>query len=629
MSVFVGIQPPPPFDFYDLVNGKFLRDAKIPTDRTSVSHWNAISDGVDSEMIAAMKDTAIWKRATDKPTDESNAALRELMAIADRVVDGPDASFALGELHAAGVDALFSAVRIPNSQMNQSDVYVLHLGEGGIGLPTGSYYIDTEIAEAYRAHVKRVLCEVAGVEEPDVDGAFKTEHAVCKSEFSPADAQDVRKTTNPTALCNLPAGLDWMAYMKGLGVLDAALVKMQDINVECPNSLARGAALVKDGHKSSALRAYLHWRCADLLAAQMGPVPEALQFEFYGKRLSGQVEILPQSKRRCDTLSQLLPEYVGGMFVNQRAADHKRNKQVAQELVDKLVATLRASFEKSIKIPEADCKQWLEKLNKLTVKVGYPDKMSTDGEAVSDATHAAVKSGAAWPSVVLAAIRERRKVSMSRIGQPIDATCWTDMQAQTVNACFIAETNEIVIPAAILRPPIFDPLQGDAFNMGSLGAVVGHELSHGFDPNGAQFDSHGKLLPKAIRRWYKAMAAVVDRQATRAGANAKLTSGENVADAAGLRLAHITMMQSFEYRVGGPEEHKILNRIFFEQWARLWACKMTPDEEKRKHMVDPHPQARLRCNEVYNIDEFYSTYPDAASSKEFIPPRQRAKMWFV
>ena len=474
MSVFVGFQPPKAFDFYESVNGKFLRDAKIPTDRTSVSHWNAISDGVDSEIIAALeKDTALWGRAMEEPADGGNDALRELMAIADRVVDGPDASFALGELHAAGVDALFSAVRIPNSQMNQSDVYVLHLGEGGIGLSTGIYYIDTEIAEAYRAHVKKVLCEVAGVKEPDVDGAFRTEHAVCRSEFSPADAQDVRKTTNPTALRNLPAGLDWMAYMRGLGVPDAA----QDINVECPNSLARGAALVKDGHKSPALRAYLHWRCADLLAAQMGPVPEALQFAFYGKRLSGQEKILPLNKRRCDTLSQLLPEYVGDRFVKERAADHKRNKQVAQELVDKLVATLRTSFETSIKIPTDDRRRWLEKLEKLTVKVGYPDMMSADGKAVSEATHAAVESGAAWPSVVLVAIRERRKINMRRIGEPVNATCWTDMQAQTVNACFIAETNEIVIPAAILQPPIFDPHQGDAFNLGSLGAVVGHELT--------------------------------------------------------------------------------------------------------------------------------------------------------
>ena len=631
VSVFARLLPPAggrteaarvdTFDFYESVNGEFLRTAEIPKDRTSVSHWDDMSDAVEKEVTKALKkEKLLWECATDF-RDHNDEALKDLMAIADRVVDekadAKATSFALGELHAAGVDALFSAVRMPNSQLGQPDVYILHLGEGGIGLPTGSYYHD--YAELYRAHVEKVLRDVAGIAEPDAAGAFAIEHEVCQSQWSPAEAQDPAKTANPTALDKLPKGLDWVAYMTGLGVPIEAMPT--SVNVECPKSLAQGALIAK--RRSPALRAYLHWRCADLLAGQMGPTPEALQFEFY-KELSGQVNNREQDERRCDTLVQLLPEFVGMKFVAERPDAHKHNRDVARQLVSDVIDTMRDSFKTSKeKIPP----EWMKKLDALTVQVGYPGeedyKMSDDGKAVFVATHAAAASGKAWPSVVLTAIRKQHEVDMRRIGEPVDATCWTDMQPNAMNACFVAQTNKIVITAAILQDPVFNPNKEYASNMGGLGSVVGHELSHGFDCNGTQYNSHGKLIRKTNLRWYQAATSVVDRQAARGGVNAQLTSGENNADAAGLRLAYLTFK-----RMHGSTDNA-LNRIFFEQWARLWASKMTEKEAERKGKVDPHAPPRMRCNEVYNIDEFYSTYGITKSDKAYIAPRQRAKLWFA
>lgn len=603
-----------------------MLDAKIPDDRTSISSWDGIVDEVDAELIRALKsDTSLWECAT-RDRGIADQALRELMAIADRVVDGPDHSRALGQLHAAGVDALFSAGLVPSSRPGE-DRYVLYLGEGGIGLPTGSYYSSEGrggYARRYTAHIHAVMQRVAGVQDPRAAEAFGVEHEVCQSELSPAEVQDVTKTNNWVPFASLPAGLNWVEYAAGLGVATPPA----DVNVECLRSLRKGAALV--ARRSPGLRAYLHWRCADLLASQMGPLAEDLQFQFYGALLGGQRSDRLLEKRRCDAMAQLLPEYVGAAFIALRPQEHAANKEAAIALVKCVTDQLGASFEASEVLP-ADVKvEWREKLRGLTFKVGYPSGgMSPDGAAALEVARKAVAAGAQWPSVVLAIARARRARNMGRVGQPVDRERWTDMQPHTVNACFVAETNQIVIPAAVLRRPLFGASEGDAFNMGGLGAVVGHELTHGFDPNGMRFDSHGKLVGHANVIWYQAMSGVVNRQASREGVNAELTSGENVADQAGLCVAHLALANTPAYQRADARARIAMDRTFFTRWATVWATKMTDAEAKRRLLVDPHAPARMRCNNpVRNIEAFGIAFGAGSGDAMYLEPSERASMWF-
>ena len=216
--------------------------------------------------------------------------------------------------------------------------------------------------------------------------------------------------------------------------------------------------------------------------------------------------------------------------------------------------------------------------------------------------------------------RDTMKNEVQRIGKKPDHKRWNDMMPQTVNACFIPELNEIVIPAAILRPPIFDPSLEDAYNYGALGAVIGHELSHAFDPNGMRFNESGKLV-RVDTAWYDPLRAAVDAQATALGENAKLTSSENVADVAGLHFA----MEALKSREGYDEKN---NHIFFERWATVWASKFTERDAKRRSLVDPHPNGRDRSRlGPANEDEFIKAFNVKAGDAMY-PKGPVARMWW-
>jgi len=199
------------------------------------------------------------------------------------------------------------------------------------------------------------------------------------------------------------------------------------------------------------------------------------------------------------------------------------------------------------------------------------------------------------------------------------------MMPHTVNACFVPERNEFIVPAAILRPPIFDASKPPAYNYGSFGAILGHEPHHAFDPSGRQFDGNGFLVadPGDVR-WYEKLVEPLDRQAARNGENAKLTSGENVADLAGVRAA-FHAMKNLEHGYEGPQD----DQIFFTRFAQVWACKMSrPDSERRK-LTDPHGPPNLRCNmTLMNMEAFYAAYGVLPGDGMFLPENKRAQLWF-
>lgn len=613
MSVVTGafsfFAPDPKSDFFAYVNREFLEKEKIPPDRTSCSTWDKISDACDAEILIAIKESVpeIWRCSETSSDADPPTALQKLVLLADRAAAGE--ARALGELHAYGVNALFSAHVDPSVRLGD-DAYVLKLGQGGISLPTGSYYRSHK--DPYTKHIGRMLLRMRS-KEP-ATSAFRTEECVCFREMSPADSQDAAKTNNIVAFGSLPPNFNWAEYAAGLGCAETP----REVNVECVKSLEKAAELFA----SKEIRAYLHWRCVDMIASSMGPSWQAAQFEFYGKKLLKKQKDRSREKHMAETICALIPSTVGLAYVERRRPDHVANRERAREIVKSVAAALRDTFEES-KVLTADVRHaWELKIDNLGYMVGFPDTFPAEELGVAlIATKLAADTKTTWAEVVIGAIRESTRVSIARIGARPDPQLWSDTMPHTVNACFVPELNKIVVPAAILQPPIFDASKSDAYNYGSLGAIIGHELSHAFDPNGMRFEEHGKLV-RVNTDWYNPLKSRIDAQAKFRGENASLTSAENVADIAGLRVAHIAMRRRTHRADIGDD------RAFFSQWARVWAAKLTKEDAAERHLIDPHGSSRFRCNNaVAHVDAFYDAFGVKRGHAMYLPLSERSCIW--
>ena len=403
---------------YLFVNGPFIKTHAIAPDKSMVTTWDIMMDANDEEVQRALVgDAALWGCAM--AGSESRAALADLMRIVDGFPANP--AVALADLHAAGVDAFFSTYTHCSSRPGD-DSYALHLGAGGIGLPTGRYYHTH--AAAYTRHIGQVLA-ITG-QAADGAAAFGVEKAVCMHQLTPAQAQDVAATTHWVPAGRLPRGFDWAAYFSRLRVAPAVL------NVESVEFVAACVALL--GNPGAV--AYLRWRCADLLASQMGPAAEAAQFAFYGKALANRKVDRPLNRRRADALQTMLPEYVGQLFIGLRPEEHRVNRDHATAIARMVAAAMRASFVRSTRLDAATKRAWCAKLDRLRYKVGYPDAVPPEAMRVATLARRLAAAGEAWPTVVLATMRARRAMTLGRCGQPIDRDGWDDIQPHTVNACY-------------------------------------------------------------------------------------------------------------------------------------------------------------------------------------------------
>ena len=440
----------PEHDFFAFVNADFLANRNIPSDRTSCSTWDDISDECDAELAQVVRDAEpdIWKCAMSKCGSD---AMHTLLGVADRAASGD--AFALGELHAYGVNALFSA-RVEPSPRDGDNMYILKLGEGGISLPTGRYYRTHE--RVYRNHIlkmMRMADDEYGCTMPyntsSASAAFEIERWVCFAQMSPADSQDATKTNHVIDFDRLPRGFDWAAYVRGIGCVSIP----EKVNVEYMKSLEKAVQLLSGN--PSKIRAHLRWRCIDMIASHMGPAWERAQFDFYGRAMLGEKKNRKKAKRRVDVICSLMPYAIGKAFVDARAEDHADNKAAAQIVVQSVAKSLRDTFETSTVLSDKVITDWVSKIDALRYKIGFPDTIPPE-DLERESTE-----GRDWPEFVIASNRRNLHAETARIGHAPNLDRWTDMMPYTVNACFVPELNEIIVPAALLRPPLFDRSQGD------------------------------------------------------------------------------------------------------------------------------------------------------------------------
>lgn len=512
-----------------------------------------------------------------------------------------------------------------------SSVNILQMGQGGINLGEKEYYLDTDsitqnIREQYKLYIGK-LFQLAGFSEADaqqkVADVMEIETAIAKVSRSATELRDPEANYHKMSFDELKktiAGIDWDAYMKGLGIQVPA-----ELNVEQVEPIQEVARLMNTLPLSKHV-SYLEYNLLDAAASCLSDDFVAARFDFYGKVLSGRQVNQPRWKRAVNSVNGMLGELVGEMYVE------KYFPAAAKERMVKLVKNLQTALGERI-----DAQEWMsdstkirahEKLATFHVKVGYPDKWK-------DYSKLEIKNDSYWANVCRASEWGFNDM-YSRIGKPVDKDEWL-MTPQTVNAYYNPSTNEICFPAAILQPPFFNMEADDAANYGAIGVVIGHEMTHGFDDQGRQFDKDGNLTdwwaPGDADRFKERAQVMVDffnkiEVLPGLQANGELTLGENLADHGGLNVAYLAFQNATKDAPLGVVDGFTPEQRFFLAYATLWAGNIRDEQIRVYTKSDPHSLGKWRVNGALpHIQAWYDAFHITPSDPLYVAPENRVNVW--
>lgn len=528
-----------------------------------------------------------------------------------------------------GISTYFNAF-VSADAMN-STMNIFQMEQGGINLGEREYYLNTDslsldIRTKYETYIGK-LFTLAGF-----DAAVAAQKAKDVLEIETAIAKESKNSTelrDPTANYNkyiykgfqeVFAGLQWDKYLNTLGVKG-----VEEINVQQPRAIQEVIRLIKtlpiEKHK-----AYLEYNLIDAAASYLSDDFVAASFDFYGKTLSGKEANRPRWKRSVSTVNQALGEAVGKLYVEKYFPAAAKERMV--KLVDNLSVALGERIQAQEWMSTETKAKAMEKLSTFHVKIGYPDKWK-------DYSTLEIKNDSYWANICRAAQWETAD-NLSRVGKPVDKDEWL-MTPQTVNAYYNPTTNEICFPAAILQYPFFDMEADDAFNYGAIGVVIGHEMTHGFDDQGRQFDKDGNL-----KEWWTAEDAAGFN--TRAQvmvdffnninvlpdlkANGKFTLGENLADHGGIKVSYLAFQNATKNNPLPVKAGFTPEQRFFLAYAALWAGSVRDEQIRVFTKTDPHSLDKWRVNGALpHIDAWYEAFGITEKDPLYIAPEKRAKVW--
>ena len=642
----------PQDDLYRHVNGRWIAGHEIPADRAMDGAFRALHDRAEEQVREII--TGLGAAVADGDAGDGSAArvgaLYASFMDTDRVeelgttpldaelaaVDAattPDAlTRVLGELQrTGGAGAVGFWV---DNDAKDPERYVVYLHQGGLGLPDESYYRDERYAsvlEQYRPHVARMLGLLG---RADADGeaglVVDLETRLARVHWDVVRDRDADLTYNPMTLADLAErapGFDWRAWAAALGAPDGAL---DQLVVREPD-FAEGFARLWTEVPAEAWQAWLRYHLVSARAPYLSDDVVQANFDFYGRTLTGATEVRDRWKRGVSLVESALGEAVGQVYVERHFPAAHKERMLG--LVGHLVEAYRESISGLDWMGEATRERALAKLDAFTPKVGYPDRWkSYDGlEIRADDLVGNVRRSHAY----------EQDRELAKIGRPVDRDEWF-MTPQTVNAYYNPGMNEIVFPAAILHPPFFDPDAEDAVNFGGIGAVIGHEIGHGFDDQGSKYDGAGRLedwwTEEDRAEFDKRTRALVDQYSAFSpeqldGAhqvNGELTIGENIGDLGGLSIA----LKAYRLALGRPlAEAPVLDGLTGVQrvllgWAQVWQAKGRDEEVVRRLATDPHAPNEFRCNGVVrNVDEFYEAYDVRPGDALYLAPEERVRIW--
>ncbi|MEY0981287.1 M13 family metallopeptidase [Providencia alcalifaciens] len=514
------------------------------------------------------------------------------------------------------------------------DTYVLYLGQGGLGLPNRNYYLEDtpqmkDIRQSYIAYIGTMLklAGETGVEQK-AQKIFDLEKSLATVHWSPEARRDTLKNYHAMSLDEMKKytqGFDWGAFISSRKLTDKQLEK---VIVETDSAVEQTAKIFADTPIST-LKDYLTFQYISEHARYLNKTVADAQFDFYSKKLNGVEKQRTRQERALQTVNSLQGEPLGQIYVEKYFDPQSKEK------IKDLVSYVRGTFNERLKdndwMDDTTRQEALKKLEQFTVKVGYPDQWN-DFSTINLNPNTLLEN---YKQVLAWSYDDM----ISKIGQPVRKWEW-GMTPQTVNAYFNPVQNEIVFPAAILQAPFFDPNVDPAYNYGAIGAVIGHEMGHGFDDQGSLYDGTGQL-----RNWWSDSAKEHFKQKTEKlveqyngfavddlNVNGQLTLGENIGDLGGLNIALSAYKQFVKENYPNGEAPIIdgttgLQR-FFIAWARTWQELSNKESERNKIMTDPHSPNQFRANGVVrNIDDWYQTFGVDKDSALYLAPEQRIRIW--
>lgn len=558
------------------------------------------------------------------------APVKEELAAINALATKSDVSKMVATLHKEGMApffALFVGADEKNSAMN-----IVQLYQAGIGMGDRDYYLledegSAKMRDAYRAYINKLFTLAGSSPEQAnaaVDAVMKIEKAIAEISYGREDLRDSQKNYNKLAyedFKQIESPLDWDVYFESMGLAGLKELDAKQINFYKDMSEALRNTTVDEQ------KYYLAFNLLSAAAPYLSDDFVDADFEFYGKVMSGKQEQQPRWKRSLNTVNGALGEAVGEMYVEKYFPASSKEKMLT------LVGNLQTALSERINglewMSDTTKAKAQEKLAAFTVKIGYPDKWR-------DYSGLEIKDDSYWANVRRSNIFDMA-YQLADVDKPVDKSRW-HMNPQTVNAYYNPTTNEICFPAAILQPPFFNPDADDAVNYGAIGVVIGHEMTHGFDDQGRNYDKDGNLID-----WWTAEDAV--RFTERADklvdqydqiividtlhANGRFTLGENIADHGGLLVAHQAYLNSLKGKeTPAPIDGFTNEQRFFLGYATLWGQNIRPEEIRRRTKIDPHSLGKWRVNAALrNIAPFYAAFDIKEGDPMFMAPVDRVVIW--
>jgi putative endopeptidase len=634
----------PQDDLFGHVNGRWLDEVEIPSDRSSWGPFVQLADAAEEQVHRIIEDLAAAVTRGDEglgedarkigdifasfmDTDAINAAglrpARPLVDAVDGLRDVRDLAAFLGEFERIGGHGLFGSY--VDTDDRQSDRYLFHIVQGGLGLPDESYYREDKFAPTREKYVAYLEALLTLAEVDDAAGKAATvldiDTRLAQGHWERADTRDVQKTYNLTTaeqLKELCPSFDWDAYVTNLRGNEATIA---ETCVRQPSYLAHLSTVLDE----VPIEDWKAWMVVHVLRTAAPYLTDDFvetNFDFYGRTLNGTPELRARWKRGVALVEGAIGEAVGKEYVARHFPPS--SKAMMDDLVANLLAAYRDSISRLDWMTEETKQRAYEKLETFNPKIGYPKKFR-------DYSALQVRADDLLGNVAAASAFETDR-QLAKIGSPVDRDEWF-MLPQTVNAYYNPGTNEICFPAGILQKPFFSPDAHPAENYGGIGAVIGHEIGHGFDDQGAQYDGDGNLndwwtpADKAAfevksRTLVEQYDAFEPRNLPGEHVNGALTVGENIGDLGGLTIGHT----AFLIAQGGQASVEDRQRLFMN-WAYCWRTKRRKEQELQFLTIDPHSPAEFRANIVRNLDEFHEVFGTTEGDGLWLDPAERVRIW--
>ena len=641
----------PQDDFYNYVNGTWMKNTEIPDDKTRWGSFNELRENTDADVLA------ILKKAANDPnlatsSDEAKAVIvfqlindtikRNELGITpllphieriNAIQSKADLQPYLEENIRLGGYALFGFG--VSADAKDSNKNVAQLYPGALGIERDYYLKDDEdskkIKTAYQKHVARMFGFIGKTAEEAETLAAEVvaiESQLANARMDKVERRNPAKRYNPRTtdeLGNIAQQIDWPAYLAGIGTEGVENLVVTDLG------FFSSLDTILNENSISALKTYLLWTLIDGTASRLSMEIDRANWDFYSKTLRGAIAQEPLEKRSIRTVNGTLGEALGKLYVGEKFPPEAKAQM--KELVGNLVKAYTNRINALAWMDDETKAKAIKKLELTTVKVGYPDQW----EDYSDLSLVNEAGELNYFDAMLNVGAYNFAENLAELGQAVDKTKWF-MSPQTVNAYYNPAYNEIVFPAAILQPPFFDFTADAAVNYGGIGGVIGHEISHGFDDSGADYDAYGNLVNWWTEKDLDEFNALGDKLANQYSAievlpetfiNGKFTLGENIGDVGGIHAAFDALAIHHQEN-GKPEpiDGFTAEERFFLSWGTIWRAKIRDEALKNQVRTDPHSPGYNRANQpLKNMDAFYATFNVQEGDKMYLPKEDRVYIW--